>query len=109
MLKGENVAYALGLYFLAVGERERQGRAADLDPPAGGTDEEYAHPPVPCEGVACGKFHIARGNYDAAKNALASAGGAEARFYEGLVDVIRLGIGVVFSNRPPDDGRDHRG
>ena len=55
---------------------------------------------MPCEGAACGKFYIARGNFDRAGDALdaaiaAEAGDTQAVFYRGLIDVVRFGVAVM--------------
>jgi len=97
VLKGENVAYGLGLFLLAACEREKVGRRAVLDEPPGTSDEVYIHPPQPCEGAACGKFYIARGNFDRAGEALdaaiaAEGGDAHAVFFRGIIDLVRFGV-----------------
>lgn len=95
VLKVENVSYGLGLFLLAAVTREDLEGKTALDPPGGNVTEEFIQPPVPCEGTACGKFHVARGNYVTAlmdfEDALeADPADAEAAFYRAIVQLTRL-------------------
>lgn len=96
VLKGENVAYGVGLYLLTTSARERVGKVQSLALNPDKVSEAYVTPPVPCEGVACGKFHIARGNFTAAINSFADEPVSEAYFYEAAVETVRLGFDAFF-------------
>jgi unsaturated rhamnogalacturonyl hydrolase len=95
VLKGEPVAYGVGLFVLAACERWKAGYASELDPPAGWTQEVYFHPPVPCEGVQCAQYHIARGNFRKAKESLEGLTSSEGRFYSALIDIVRVGNYII--------------
>lgn len=100
VLKGENVSYGLGLYLLAVTQREKLEYETAVVPPSGQTDESYMVLPVPCEGLPCAKFFISRGNFNQAKDVLsdglASApDDAELNFYNGLIDGIRFATDLL--------------
>ncbi len=101
VMKGENVSYGIGAFLLAAVAREDIGPERALARPSvRKADETYVEHPIPCEGSTCGKFHLARGNFDRAKGsfaeALASNGAdSEALFYDALVDTVRVGVGVV--------------
>ncbi|MDP8256827.1 MAG: glycoside hydrolase family 88 protein [Candidatus Alcyoniella australis] len=73
VLKGENVAYGIGIYLLATIERARSAPSSDLEPPRG-TDEQYVHPPAESAGNEIwGTFYIARGRFDHALESYAAA------------------------------------
>ncbi|MCB9478072.1 MAG: glycoside hydrolase family 88 protein [Deltaproteobacteria bacterium] len=101
VLKGENVSYGLGLYLLAAARRETIGPKSAISAPSGETDETWVDPPVPCEGVECGKFYVARGNFYKAQSEFddvleASPNDSEALFFSGLIDVVRVVVNLVF-------------
>ena len=100
VLKVENVSYGIGLYLLAAMARMDVPGIAPLADPPGTSDETYIEPPVPCEGTDCGIYHFMRGNYDAAKIALADGieedtNDGEARFIDALTDLIRMVFGLI--------------
>jgi unsaturated rhamnogalacturonyl hydrolase len=96
VLKGENVAYGIGLYMLsAVAAANYEPVGSLLEMPSGNSDEKYAHPPIPCEGVECGKFWIARGNFDRAKELFAEVialdePSPEAHMFDAVIDLVRF-------------------
>ena len=95
VLKVENVSYGLGLFLLTAMSREDIEGKTELQPPDGNFSEDFIQPPSPCQGTECGKFHIARGNYNEAQNDFDSvidsdSDSAEPRFYRALIRVIRL-------------------
>jgi unsaturated rhamnogalacturonyl hydrolase len=100
VLKGENVAYGVGLFLLTACAREKLGRIEPVLPIHGATDETFAVPPPDDASVAMGKYHIMRGNFPAAKIALSDAlaqnpDDTEAVFYDALIDGIRLVFGLI--------------
>ncbi len=102
VLKGENVAYGMGLFLLAASRANMEEYYQGLDFPLGESGEDFMRPPVPCDGVRCGKFHISRGNYIKGKEAFekvlaVNPSDARAHFYNGLIDLIRFGIEAVFN------------
>jgi hypothetical protein len=97
VLKGENVAYGVGLYLLAVSAREQLGKVATLEAPSAEPAEEYMQPPVPCQGVPCGKFYMTRGNFTAAINEFAkSPDDPESRFYRAAIETVRFAFEGFF-------------
>lgn len=99
VLKGENVAYGIGAYLLAVTARDAVGGAVEITRGDQAPTEFFVQPPVPCEGAACGKFHMARGNFILAKtffNEAAAEGDSEAYFYNGLIDLLRFGFSTFY-------------
>ncbi len=90
VLKGEPVAYGVGLFILAACERWKAGYIQELDPPSGWTEEVYIHPPATCEGVKCAQYHIARGNFTRADGELTGLTGSKAQFYRALINIVRV-------------------
>ena len=97
VLKGENVAYGVGLYLLATSAREQVGALSLLTQSNSEPSEHFIQPPVPCEGVACGRFHIARGNFTAAVREFSSVPeDPEARFFQAAIETVRMGFDAFF-------------
>ena len=100
VLKGENVAYGIGLFMLAVTGRHQIGFDTVLSSPSGTSDETYVHPPVPCQGVECGKYFIARGHFINAQKIFASEliddpADPESAFFDAMIDLTRFGFDAV--------------
>lgn len=101
VLKGENVSYGIGVFLLAAVGRQDVGPATTLERPgfwSGG--EAYIDHPIPCRETVCGKFYMARGHFDRAREKFDETRAnnpneAEANFYDGLIDIIRFGEEVV--------------
>lgn len=100
VLKGENVAYGLGAFFLAAAQAEKV-RPADanpvytFDPDGSLTSQSYQVKPEPCSGNDCGKWYINRGHFTNAmvefEGVLAQdADDVEANYFAGLINMVRV-------------------
>ncbi|MCG8673665.1 MAG: glycoside hydrolase family 88 protein [Pseudomonadales bacterium] len=96
VLKGENVAYGVGLYLLATAAREQVGKVTALSLPAELSDEQFMQPPIPCEGVPCGKFHVGRGNFTAAIEQFSQEQTSDAYFFEAAIETVRMGFDAFY-------------
>lgn len=91
VLKGENVAYGIGLYLLATSTREKVGHLNSITLPTEPPTESFIQPPTPCLGVECGKFYLSRGNFEQALTHFDIENTSpESKFYTGMIELLRL-------------------
>ncbi|OUR88453.1 hypothetical protein A9Q81_23690 [Gammaproteobacteria bacterium 42_54_T18] len=91
VLKGENVAYGIGLFLLSTTAREKVGHLQAINAPTSPPTETFVQPPIPCVGVDCGKFYLSRGNFEAGlDNFSLDATDPESQFYTGTISLLRL-------------------